>query len=102
MSDLILTSYLEDNRLKVSIVKDSDEFWYNLLDRLNLKWKRNTRKSTIEGWKEDNNINFGERVLEHVAYWVLVKKESLTDAQSKQKLKELDLYQRLKLVEHLF
>lgn len=102
MSDLILTSYLENNQLKTKIVKDSEDFWCALVDKLKQRWNRNTQKSTVNGWKEDNNIVFAERVLEHVAYWVLVKRDNLTGTQAKNQLKELDLYQRVKLVEHLF
>lgn len=102
MSDLIITSYLEDGKLKVKIVKDSEELWLNLINKFKQQCGPKTKQTTIENWRTDNNCDFGERVLEHTTYWILKEKEQLTDAQARQELKNYDLYQRLKLVEHLF
>lgn len=102
MSDLILTGYVEDGKLKVKIVKDSEEFWRNLVVRLKERWNHATYRQTIERWQKDETRSFGDHALEHVTYWVLVKKEELEHSEAKQRVKELDLYQRLKIIEHLF
>lgn len=102
MADLILTSYLEDNQLKPKIVKDSKEFWLNLLDKFKKQYGPNLQSSTIDKWQQEHRDEFGERVLEHTTYWLIKERENLTDWQAKQRLKEFDLYQRVKLVEHLF
>lgn len=102
MTDLILTSYLEDNQLKVKIVKDSKELWLNLIEKFKKQYGPNTKQTTIDKWEQEYKGGLGERVLEHTTYWLLRNNENLTDEQAKQRLEDFDLHQRIKLIEHLF
>jgi len=108
MSDLILTSYLENGKLKVKIVQDSEELWLNLINKFKQKYGPKTKQSTIEKWQQEEKRSFSERVLEHTTYWLLADKYHLDPKNSRKDhnkiwelTNELDLYQRIKLVEHL-
>ena len=101
MTDLILTTYLENNQLKVKIVKDSKELWLNLINKFKEQYGPNIKRTTIDQWQQKHKDEFGKRVLEHTTYWLLRDKEQLTNQQAEQRLKDFDLYQQIKLVEHL-
>ncbi len=98
MSDLIFTSYLENNELKIKIVKDSEAFWLNLINNFKQKCGPNIRQPTINKWKQNTNVSFGEHVIGHAAYWIIYEQNQLTHAQTGKELAKYSLYKRLNLV----
>ncbi len=96
MNELILTSYLEDGELKSKIVKDSEELWNNVINKFKKEVGPSIYQSTIDRWKKENS--FGERVLEHTTYWLIVKEHKLDPINNnKDHKKVLKLTEKLNL-----